>query len=190
MEVQLEVSHAPIEHSPAVDAAVCGVAVDERPLKGPAGRLDWRLCGLLSRYLIRERYTGKLGEDMLVTTVRRLPFQGIFLFGLGRTGEIDASLSRQLAARCAGVLLKAGVDSTVLGIWDLTRERISFEEGLEAFLIGCSRAKAHGSRAESLHVRLLARNPAESGRMSHALDRRIEKPGPEGVRLVRASADA
>ncbi len=189
MEVRLEVSHAPIEHSPAVDAAVCGVVADERPLKGPAGRLDWRLCGLLSRYLIRERYAGTLGEDMLVTTVRRLPFQGIFLFGLGRTAEIDASLSRQLAARCAGVLLKAGVSSTVLGIWDLTRERISFEEGLEAFLIGCSRAKAHGASAEGLHVRLLSRNAAETGRMSHAIDRRIAKPGPEGIRLTRAGAD-
>ncbi len=189
MEVHLDVSHAPIEHSPPVDAAVCGVALDERPLRGPAGRLDWRLCGLLSRYLIRERYTGQLGEDMLVTTVRRLPFQGIFLFGLGRTHEIEPSLARQLAARAAGVLLKADVSSTVLGIWDLTRERIPFEEGIESFLIGCSRARANGVRRDELHVRLLARNPSESGRMSHALDRRIAKPGPEGIRLFRTGSE-
>ncbi len=189
MEVLLDVSHTPIEHSPAVDAAVCGVALDQRPLKGPAGRLDWRLCGLLSRYLIRERYTGQLGEDMLVTTVRRLPFQGIFLFGLGRTGEIDASLARQLTARTAGVLLKANVSSAVLGIWDLTRERISFEEGLESFLIGCSRARAHGTRRDSLQVRLLSRNPSETGRMSHFVEQRISKPGPEGIRLARVGED-
>ncbi len=189
MEVHLDVSHTPIEHSPAVDAAVCGVGLDERPLRGPAGRLDWRLCGLLSRYLIRERYTGQLGEDMLVTTVRRLPFQGVFLFGLGRTGEIDASLARQLSARAAGVLLKANVGSAVLGIWDLTRERITFEEGLESFLIGCSRAVAHGARCESLQLRLLSRSPSETGRMTHFIDQRITRSGPEGVRLARVAGD-
>ena len=42
---------------------------DERPLRGDAGLVDWRLCGLISKHLRSGYVTGQLGE-----AVCQLPF--------------------------------------------------------------------------------------------------------------------
>ena len=185
LRIHLDVGHYSLDRAPTVDAAACGVGVDERPLRGPAGLADWRLGGLLSRQLLSQRYEGLLGEDLLVASVRRLPFSRIFLLGLGRSGEMDEAMARQVVSRAAGVLLKAGVPSVVLGLWDLTRDRIPFEEGLDAFLKGCARAASHGVSLECLDVHLLARSPTESGRIAHHLDQRLDDPAPAGLELGR-----
>ncbi len=191
MEIRLDVVQQTIESLPALDAAACGVVLDERPLHGPAGRIDWRLCGKLSQQLLERRYQGALGEDMLVSTGARLPFGRTFLFGLGRDQDIDEALVRQVVGRSAGVLIRAGVTSVAMGLWDLTRERLPFEDGLEAFLQGCARVAAKGpTEQDCLDVFLLARNPSESGRMSHHIEQRVRKPGPEGLQLTRLMEDS
>jgi len=185
LRIQLDVGHYSLDRAPTVDAAACGVGVDERPLRGPAGLADWRLGGLLSRQLLSERYEGRLGEDLLVASVRKLPFSRIFLMGLGRTADMDEDMARQVVSRAAGVLLKAGVPSAVLGLWDLTRDRVPLEDALESFLKGCSRAAAQGVSLEGLDVHLLARSPTESGRIAHHLDQRLEDAAPAGLELGR-----
>lgn len=185
LKIQLDVGHYTLDRAPTVDAAACGVGVDERPLRGPAGLVDWRLGGLLSRQLLSERYEGRLGEDMLVASLQRLPFSRIFLLGLGRAADMDEDMARQVVSRTAGVLIKAGVPSVVLGLWDLTRDRVPFEEGLDSFLKGCSRATAQGTELDQIDVYLLARSPTESGRVAHHLDQRLEDAAPAGLELGR-----
>jgi Cytosol aminopeptidase family, N-terminal domain len=184
MKVSLAVHQCTIERVPAVDAALCAVAQDERPLRGPAGRVDWRLCGLLSRQLLEQRYVGGLGEDLLISTAPRLPFGRLFLVGLGRGNDLDPAGARKVSTHAGTVVLAAGVDSLVLAPWDLTRERIEFAEGLNAFLIGCGNARARGAPVESLRLELLARNPSEAGRMKHDLTRIMKRPPVDGMELV------
>jgi len=183
LHVRFDVGHGSPDHGPALDAIVCAVALDDRPLRGPAGLADWRLCGLLSRQILAGRYEGRLGEDMLIAAQPRLPFSKLLLVGVGRESEMDPSLARQVVSRTAGVLLRVGAASATLGLWDLTRERIPFEEGFEALLTGFSREAARGVEAESFDLRLLARSPTESGRIGTFLDKRITQGAPPHLDL-------
>lgn len=76
---------------------------DERPLRGAAGLCDWRLCGRLTKLLVRGWITGAQGEVTLVPVRPRLPFDKLLLFGLGaRAGftrqVYEETLVRMLAA--------------------------------------------------------------------------------------------
>lgn len=187
MRVRVDVGHVSLDRGPASDAIACAVALDDRPLRGPAGLADWRLCGLLSRQIMAGRYEGRLGEDMLIAAAPRLPYSKLFLIGLGRASEIDESLARQVVSRTAGVLLKVGAGSAKLGLWDLTREHIPFEEGFEAFLSGLSREAARGVEAETFALHLLARSPTESGRIAHFLEQRVTQDAPPHLDLASPS---
>ncbi len=186
MKVLVSILQEHVERVEGASAALCAVASDERPLRGPAGALDWRLCGLLSRQLLQQRFEGRTGEDLLIAAGPRLPFEQVFLIGLGRGADIDPPAARRVATRAGTVAVRAGVPSLVMGLWDLTRERIEFPEALNAFLIGAATGRAHGGPVEQLHLLLLARNPAEAGRMKHDLDRIARKPPVEGMAIAAA----
>ena len=73
--------------SEPVDRVVAEVAVgfcfeDDRPLRGPAGRADWRLCGDLSRFVARST-AGPIGEALLLPTEGRLRAGRFLLLDLG-----------------------------------------------------------------------------------------------------------
>lgn len=59
------------------------VALDERPLRGLAGLIDWRLCGALSRSLRAGHFRGERGESLLVADGSRWARGRIFVHGLG-----------------------------------------------------------------------------------------------------------
>ncbi|HEX2678597.1 MAG TPA: M17 family peptidase N-terminal domain-containing protein, partial [Polyangiales bacterium] len=71
-----------------LDALKCEAIVapffsDERPLSGALGLLDWRLCGFLSRAMLRGEIRGEQGETVLVPLRPRFTVDKLFLFGLG-----------------------------------------------------------------------------------------------------------
>jgi hypothetical protein len=68
------------------DVAVAFCFADDRPLRGPAGRADWRLCGDLSRFVARA-HSGPAGEALLLPTEGRLRAGRFLLLGLGSAGE-------------------------------------------------------------------------------------------------------
>lgn len=84
---------------------------DERPLRGAAGLLDWRLCGSLSRLLLDGRVDGARGEITLVLGRARLPFDKVILVGEGPMGTFDALAAGEVAATifeaAKGLRLKA-----------------------------------------------------------------------------------
>ena len=50
----------------AGDVLIAGIFSDERPARGAAGRIDWRLCGPVTRYLVGGRLEGKVGGGGLL----------------------------------------------------------------------------------------------------------------------------
>ena len=97
------------------DAASDGLSLaltffaDERPLRGAAGLCDWRLCGRLSRLIKQGRIAGGDGEvTLLPPPARRLPFDRIFLFGLGRQKGFGEPAYRDATRRIRKVLADAG----------------------------------------------------------------------------------
>jgi len=72
-----------------VDAAAVAFFEDERPLRGAAGLLDWRLCGRVSRWLSAGVLSGRAGESVLTTAPEKLPFQRLYFYGLGPMQGFD-----------------------------------------------------------------------------------------------------
>ncbi|WP_373049377.1 M17 family peptidase N-terminal domain-containing protein [Vulgatibacter sp.] len=67
---------------------VAFVAEDERPLRGLAGLVDWRLCGALTRQVKAEHFAGRAGDALLTVSGGRLPAGRIFLFGVGPSASV------------------------------------------------------------------------------------------------------
>lgn len=80
------------------DALAVPFFSDERPLQGVGGLVDWRLCGLLSRWIAAGRIEGGDDEVVLVPSGRRLPFETIWFFGLGPSDAFaDARMEHHVA---------------------------------------------------------------------------------------------
>lgn len=77
---------------------------DERPLRGPAALLDWRLNGLLTDLLVRDCAAGHTGEKILVPNNGKLRADRILFVGGGsRCGmkqNIYQGLLRDLLESC------------------------------------------------------------------------------------------
>jgi len=96
--------------APAGQALALTFFADERPLRGAAGLADWRLGGRLSRLIREAKLAGGAGEAMLMAHAGgRLPFDRIFVFGLGGERGFAEAGFRAAARRVRDVLHRAGV---------------------------------------------------------------------------------
>lgn len=100
----------------ASDAAVVSLFEGDRPLRGEAGRVDWRLCGALSRLLARGVMTGAVGDAALLPSFGRLRASRVLVLGLGDStgfGTVDAKAFARDAVLRLGRL---GTGSVALGL--------------------------------------------------------------------------
>jgi len=67
----------------AAELCACCIWSDERPMRGLAGLLDWRLAGRLSAMQKRGFLFGKRGEVLLVPGKPHIPFEKVLVLGLG-----------------------------------------------------------------------------------------------------------
>ena len=106
--IELRVETTPFERI-AADLAVAGFFLDERPLRGPAGRADWRLCGVVTELVGEGRLRGRVGEATLVPSMGRLGADRVLLLGLGRRSAFRVGRARDTshAAVSRGLDLRA-----------------------------------------------------------------------------------
>ena len=69
------------------DLLVTALFKDERPLRGSIGWVDWRLNGVLSRFLIENRLTGEWRERTLIPSQGRVSPKAILILGMGKIKE-------------------------------------------------------------------------------------------------------
>ena len=93
----------------ARDCLVLPVFKDDRPLRGAAGLVDWRLCGRLSRLVKSNRATAEAGETMMLPAGRRLRFTRIMWFGLGDAKAYSEDRFRKDLGWILAVVTKAGI---------------------------------------------------------------------------------
>ena len=156
MKSQLVVSIAadPIERVEA-DVAVVAFFGDDRPLRGSAGRVDWRLCGSLSRLLCADRLSGAPGEAALIPSQGGLRAPIVVTAGLGARAAFDGARCR-VAARDAverGLKLRAG--SLALALLEAGADSMDLGARMEAVLRGTLGAAA-AARPEKLALQLVA----------------------------------
>jgi hypothetical protein len=111
--VRVCVDTRPLERVEA-DLAVAGYFLDERPLRGPAGRADWRLCGAVSELVAAGRLRGKVGENVLVPSFGRLHAPRVLLLGLGRRASFRAARAKDTGATAVGRGLRLGARHVAL----------------------------------------------------------------------------
>lgn len=87
---------------------ICSIYEDQRPLKGAAGALDWRLRGFLSRFVMSGRIQGKRAEFVYVPVQHQSSIRHLLLVGLGRSSEKISSeqIVAKLAATISGLTFK------------------------------------------------------------------------------------
>ncbi|AKF06930.1 M17 family peptidase N-terminal domain-containing protein [Sandaracinus amylolyticus] len=107
---------------------------DERPLRGAAGLVDWRLCGRLSRLLVRGRMRGALGERVLIPARPRLAFEKLFLFGLGPRAAFDETAFVASVDDVLDTLEKMRARTAVIALPGRSLELVGPERALELFL--------------------------------------------------------
>ncbi len=78
----------------SADLVVCTFFEDERPMRGLAGLLDWRLAGEVSARLREELATGISGDALLMPCSPRLPFDKLVVLGLGTRAAFDDDVFR------------------------------------------------------------------------------------------------
>lgn len=117
-----------LDKTQGIEGIVLGVFEDERPLKGVSGFVDWRMHGMLSRLMIELELIGKLGENWLIPSQKRLPIEKIFIFGLGKVVDLTATRYQEIMSDIVKTLSKAKVENFAISLWDLTRGRVAPEE--------------------------------------------------------------
>ena len=177
----------------ASQIAVAGFFVDERPLRGGAGRADWRLCGGLSRRIVSGDLSGKTGEAMLIACGRALAAQRLLLVGLGdrhsydrmRAGdEMRAALERCLRLRLRHVgLAPLGIASD-----DVPRHASVLVRGILDG-IGSVVAGPSGEALIPARVELCVPRSERSG-VKRALEAACEKLAPGSITVLVDGEDA
>ena len=132
---RLELSLFPgsVVEAPA-DTILVPVPEDERPLRGDAGLVDWRLCGLISEQLRSGYVSGQLGEAALLPGARPLSPSRILLVGTGSAPPRGGSRPILRAMRsAAGKLLMMRSPAALLacpGAIDFADDAVSLLRGL------------------------------------------------------------
>lgn len=107
---------------------------DERPLQGALGLVDWRMAGQLSRLILRGRVTGAEGEKVLIPARPKLPFDKLFLFGLGDRETFDEAVFERAVETLLDTLGRAKVRASVCALPGRALGLVEPERAMELFL--------------------------------------------------------
>jgi hypothetical protein len=173
----LELHEGPIERTPA-ELAVVGLFVEDRPLRGEAGRMDWRLCGRLSSLLAARTLSAERGAAALVQSSGGLATPFVMALGLGSRAGFDLEAGSAFVREAVGRGLRLGAGSLALGL--PAPPRADLASRLEAAL-----RSALASLAEcpaELQLRLVT-GPAERAPASDLLPALARRVATRGVTL-------
>ena len=87
-----------------VELCACTIWSDERPLRGFAGLVDWRLGGRLSALVKTGFVTGAQGETVLLQGKPHVPFEKVLVLGLGTRSGFGDGTFREAVLRMAAAL--------------------------------------------------------------------------------------
>jgi hypothetical protein len=113
-----------------VELCACTIWSDERPMRGFADLLDWRLGGRLSALLKADFVRGEAGETLLVPGKPHLPFEKVLVMGLGPRASFDESAFRDAVLRLARTLERLRVRRAVLELPGRATEAIDPERAI------------------------------------------------------------
>lgn len=90
------------------EVLVSSIFADQRPVRGLAGFVDWRLCGRISGWLMSGFVTGEAHEHVLYPPRYRLAYDLVLLVGLGKRATHRTERLRQGAEAAAQAVVRLG----------------------------------------------------------------------------------
>jgi len=150
----LEVSALAVERVRA-DLLAVPVFSDDRPLRGAAGRADWRLCGRLSRLVAEGRLGGQPGEAVLAATFGGLLVPLVLTLGAGPRRAFDAPGLQAFAGEAVRRALALRVPTVALPMPGETAEGAGLGEREERLLFGAADALASRPAGQPSDLRLI-----------------------------------
>jgi len=185
-ELSIAVEAGTIERS---GADVVGVPLfeDERPLRGSAGRADWRLCGKLSALVVEGEIAGAPGEAALLATFGGLRTPLLLVLGAGSREAYDARAYQAVAREATRRALALRVDSLALSFVSAAGGAAAQELRAAGLISAAAASMSEVEDGRELQLRLLVARE-EATRAADLLRR--ARPGrlPEGVALRLPSA--
>ena len=145
---------------------------DERPLRGAAGLIDWRLCGALSRKLMAGYVRGTLGEKALVANAGKLKSERLLLIGLGESASFDQGVAEKACTLIAEALREAKVSTAALA---LPGRSVGLMTALDAMQVWLA-ASPIDSELEELSIIELAQEHRALDALFDGLRRQAESP--------------
>ena len=107
---------------------------DERPLRGAAGLIDWRLCGAISRTISGGYLDGRFGEKGLFAAPEGVRADALLLLGLGPSESFEESGARAACALIAEALREAQTSSVALALPGRSLERLPALRAMQIWL--------------------------------------------------------
>lgn len=122
------------------EVLVTSLNEDEKPARGVAGLVDWRLSGRLSHLMRKGFASASLGEVLLITTRPHLPFDKVLFFGLGRKKHFDERMYRSTVERVLDTLEGLRVRTAVVELPGRHCDVIAPEKAAD-ILLECARER-------------------------------------------------
>jgi hypothetical protein len=116
------------------ELVACAVWQDQRPMRGAAGLLDWRLAGTLSRLAREGFFGGELGEVLFLPGRPRLCFEKVLVFGLGARSGFEESTFRSVISHLLRALRGLSVRRAVVELPGRADGGIEAERACELLL--------------------------------------------------------
>jgi hypothetical protein len=126
-----------------VELCACCIWSDERPVRGFAGLLDWRLGGRLGAQLKSGFLRGSAGEALLVPGKPHVPFEKVLVVGLGPRAEFGEATFREALARIATTLEGLRIRRAVVELPGRTSSAIEPEAAITLTLDAISASTEH-----------------------------------------------
>jgi hypothetical protein len=168
----VELETGAIERARA-DLVIVSFTTTERPLRGAAGRADWRLCGRLSRLIAEGRVHGHAGEAVLLPGGGGLRAPLLLALGRGPAASPGPAAAAAFARDAVGRGLALRAEALVLALPASDLGDLALRPCLEAIIAGAGDALAAQGAGASLRLVLLGRSE-EGPRLLEAL--RVARP--------------
>jgi hypothetical protein len=156
----IELETGPIERARA-DLAIVSFCTTERPLRGAAGRADWRMCGRLSQLIAAGRVAGHAGEAVLLPGGGGLRAPLVLALGRGPGASLGPAAATAFARDAVGRGLGLRAASIALALPGGEGGELALRGRFEAIVAGAGEALA--ARAGGAALRLVLVAGFESG---------------------------
>jgi hypothetical protein len=121
----------------------CTIWSDERPLRGLAGLLDWRLSARLSSLAKSGFLTGALGEVLMIPGKPKLPFEKMLVFGAGAKAAFDDAAFRAIVVHMSRAFERLHVRKAVVELPGRAADAIAPERATELVLDAVGESTSH-----------------------------------------------